>query len=432
MSKLIPLTQLNIENFIELLKDSEILVYENIQGSKIFFKYDGNNIIIKARNLNSDPINRIDLALQKYYNPVWNYLEGLDERVKKLIPKNWWFCCNFFFDEQPSHVRYDKLPKNNLILTSIVKDNKFIFDYNEVCEYSNLFDIDFQPVIFKGKMTDKQLELITYFLNTSPDDLEYIFGENNFAYFFYKILNPQISNSILMDDGNFQTNLEKLIIRIDSDEEIAFSVLNPLYKQAQAEKSEHVDVYTILLAEFLEFLQLVSFDKLPLKSNTGDELYLELMSALFNSYCKNREIKITNFDFNIPIFFQADKYKINIDLVQNTQTRYWVSKNPKFEYFFKIILSSFRHKKKKAIGVFNDTTLKIFNDAVDRITSTIDKKLKIERELKIDKDKLMGFNDFYEIKYPADASGSVYPDLYKDLSSEVEVGNKNKTITKKK
>lgn len=424
MSKLIPLTQLNIENFIELLRDSELLVYENIQGSKIFFRYDGNNIIIKARSLNSDPINRVDLALQKYYQPVWSYLEGLDERIKKLIPKNWWFSCLFFFDEQPSHIKYDKLPKNKLILTSIVKNGKFTYDYNEIGEYSNLLDINSQPIIFKGILTEKQLEVIQYFLNTTPNDLEYIFGENNFSHFFYKILSPQITSSNLMDDGKFQLNIEKLIIRINGNEEIAFSILNPLYKQVQSSDSEHVDVYTILLVEFLEFLQIASFEKTPLKSTTSDELYLELLSILFNAYCKNRESKIDNFTFDIPLFFKSDKYKINTDLVQNTKTQYWISKSPKLEYFFKIILSSFRQKKKKPIGVFNDITLKIFNDNVEKISSTIDKKMKVERELSIDKDKLMSFDDFYEIQYSSDAEGKVYPDLWRDLSNDGNTINK--------
>lgn len=431
MSKLIPLTELNVDNFVDLLKDSDIIVYENIQGSKIFIQYDGKNFLIRTRDINNEPINKIDLALQKYYMPVWSYLEGLDERIKKLIPKNYTFLCQYFYDEQPSHIKYDVLPKNHLILTSIVKGNKFTFNYNEVVEYANLLNIEYQPVIFKGKLNQKQIELITYFLNTAPSDLDYIFGESNFAYFFYKILNPVINNSLLMGHGKYQENLEKLILRIDNNEEIAFSILNPLYKKQDNEKSEFVDIYTILLVEFLEFLQITNLSKIGLKSTNSDDLYLEMMSMLFNSYCKNRSEKIINFDFSIPPFFQEDKYKINLDLVQNTQTKSWIAKDSKIEYFFKVILSSFRHRKKKVIGVFNETTLRIFNDMVDQIESIIDKKMKVEKEISLSKDQLLNFSDFYQVNYPSDGDGNIYPDLYKDLSQEDGISVK-KMVGKKK
>ena len=54
-----------------------------------------------------------------------------------------------------------------------------------------------------------KISAIKYFMNTSVSDLEYVFGENNFAFFFYKLLNPKLDSSFLMKD-NFQKNIEKL------------------------------------------------------------------------------------------------------------------------------------------------------------------------------------------------------------------------------
>jgi hypothetical protein len=431
MSKLIELSNLNIENFIEMLRDSELVIYENIQGSKVFFQYDGKDMILKARNINSEPLNLVDLALQKYYMNAWGYLENLDERVKRLLPKGWSFVCQYFFDSQPSHIKYDKLPKNNLMLTAIIKNGQFTFDYDELVEYSNLLDIECQPVLFKGKLTGKQLEIITYFLNTHQGDLEHIFGESNFAYFFYKILNPQLENSFLMNNGTFQDNIEKLIIRTSNDAEIMFSILNPMYSTNQAEKSEHVDNYTILLTEFLEYLQLVNWETVTLKATSSDALYLEMMCLLFNDYCKNRQTKINNFEFSIPPFFYEDKFKINTMMVDNPQTRYWLDSSSKLQYFFKIILSSFRQRKKKAIGVFNDTTLKIFNDSVDMLQALIDKKLKVVRDVDTLGGNLMNFSDFYKIQYPKDGEGNVYPDMYHELGGDEEITAKKKPTLKK-
>lgn len=434
MSRLINLTDLNANNFIGMFKDSDIIVYENIQGTKVFFNFNEElEITVKSRNINNEPINRIDLALQKYYNKIFNYLEGLDTRVKKLIPTDWWFCCEYFYDNQPAHINYDYVPKNNLILTNIYKNDKYEFDLDEIVEFSHLLDIDYLPVLFKGKLTEKQLELLNYYLNTNIDDLDYIFGDDNFVSFFYKMLNPSMKNSVLMKDGEFQDNLDKIIIRIDNDDEMCLSILNPLYKKTPNQNSDHVDIYTILLVDFLEFLQSLNIERTFLKSKFGDDLYIEMLSNLFNVYCEEREDKIINFDFNIPPFFYEDKFKINLDMITDTQTRYLIKKSDKLEYMFKILLNSFRNKKKKPIGVFNDATIDMFNKMVNRIEAHIDKLLKIEREEILKKDNLLDFEHFYDIQYPKDSKGDVYPDLYKDLEAEVETdGKKKKKSTMKK
>lgn len=435
MSKLINLTDINSDNFIEMLKDSDIIVYENIQGTKIFFNFDENQeLTVKARSVTNDPINRIDLALQKYYNKIFNYLEALDERAKKLIPSDWWFCCEYFYDTQPAHINYDYVPSNNLILTNIYKGDMYTFDLEEIVEYSNLLGIDYLPILFKGKLTEKQLELLNYYLKTSTEDLEYIFGDDNFVSFFYKMLNTSMNNSVLMKDGNFQDNIDKIIIRIDNDSEMCLSILNPLYKKTDNKNSEHVDIYTILLMDFLEFLESLNIERTFLKSKFGDDLYIEMISNLFNNYCEEREDKILNYEFSIPPFFYEDKFKINLDMITNTQTRYLIEKSDKLEYMFKILLNSFRNKKKKPIGVFNDATIDIFNKMVNSIQSHIDKLLKIEREEILKQDNLLDFEHFYDIQYPKDAAGDVYPDLYKDLDVEggFDAKKKKKVIGKKK
>jgi hypothetical protein len=73
------------------------------------------------------------------------------------------------------------MPKNGLVLTSINKSGKYTFLLEEIDEYS-LFDVDSLPVVYRGVLTDKMVEAIKYFINTSEEDLEYIFGE--VIYFF--------------------------------------------------------------------------------------------------------------------------------------------------------------------------------------------------------------------------------------------------------
>ena len=123
------------------------------------------------------------------------------------------------------------------------------------------------------KLNEKIIEAIKYFLNTSEDDLEYVFGEKTFSFFFYKLLNPQIQNSFLMND-DFQKNLEKLIIRVDG-KDVSFEILNPLYKRiSDTNSTDFVEIYTLILVNFLNFCQSVDLDQIKIKGSKRDESYI--------------------------------------------------------------------------------------------------------------------------------------------------------------
>jgi hypothetical protein len=227
MSKLVTLNGNNDQELLSSIFDSEIVVFEDIQGSKIWVNWDGKVFTIKPKSMNSESINLIDLAMQNYYNPGIKYFESLDLRVKSLLNKKWWFCFEYFPDEQPANIEYDRVPKNHLVLTAINKGGKYDFSVEELDEYARLFDVDMLPIVFQGKLTERMIEAIKYFINTSEDDLEYVFGEKSFAFFFYKILNPSLANSFLMNDEDYQSNIEKLIVRTKKGD-ISFEPLTVL------------------------------------------------------------------------------------------------------------------------------------------------------------------------------------------------------------
>ena len=148
MSKLVTLNGLNDDELINDLFNDEIIVFEDIQGSKIWVNWDGKTFTIRPKSISNDSINLIDLAMQNYYNPAINYLNSLDQRVKSLLNKSWWFCFEYFPDNQPANIEYSRVPKNNLVLTAINKGGKYSFSIDELDEYSRLFDVDVIPVVF--------------------------------------------------------------------------------------------------------------------------------------------------------------------------------------------------------------------------------------------------------------------------------------------
>jgi hypothetical protein len=131
MAKLITINGLNDNELLSGLLSDEIIVYEDIQGSKIWVNWNGKEFTIRPKSLTNDAINLIDLAMQNYYNPVINYFTSLDERVKGLLNRKWSFCFEYFPDNQPANIEYDRVPKNQLVLSSINKSGKYEFNIEE-------------------------------------------------------------------------------------------------------------------------------------------------------------------------------------------------------------------------------------------------------------------------------------------------------------
>jgi hypothetical protein len=416
MSKLIRLNSISDEQLSEIFS-KEICVFEDVQGSKIYVNWNGKEFTIKPKSLSSDPINMIDLAMQKYYNHAVNYFNSLDSRVKGLLNKSWWFIFEYFPDNSPANIEYNRVPKNNLVLTSIAKGNKFTYTVDEIEEYSRLFDVDSLPIVFKGKLSESAIEAIKYFLNTSEDDLEYVFGDKSFSFFFYKVLNPQIKNSFLMND-DFQRNIEKLILRTE-DNESSFELLNPLYSRlSDSNSTEFVEVYSLILVNFLNFCQSVHFDSIKLKGRKREEAYIYLICKLYNLYISEVKEDLLIFDFVVPDFFDKDKFRINTELITNKLTKQYIEEDSKLEYIFKIVLSSFNKKRKKPIGIFTDKTLETFNTFVGFIDKLIDTYLNKKSESDFVNKGLIDFSAFFDLKIDKDAEGDVYPDIYDEMQKK--------------
>ncbi len=426
MAKLLTLNGLNENELLTGILSNEIIVLEDIQGSKIWVNWNGENFIIRPKSLSSEPINLIDLAMQNYYNPAINYFNSLDSRVKSLLNKKWSFCFEFFPDSQPANIQYDRTPKNNLVLTAINKAGKYEFKIDELDEYSRLLDVDMIPVVFKGVLTETMKEAIKYFLNTSENDLEYIFGEKSFSYFFYKILNPNSQNSFLMNTDDFQSNVEKLIIRTLEDD-LSFELLNPLYTRlSQENQTDFVEIYTLILVNFLNFCQSVNIQDIKLKGEKKEECYLYLICKLFNLYVSEVKEDLLNFDFIVPEFFDKEKFKINVELINNKLTKEYIEEDSKLEYIFKVILGSLNKKKKKPLGIFTENTVKLFNGFVSEIDEYLEKYLNRMQEIELGRAGLLDFGDFFEIKYDTDAEGQVYPDVYNEFEKEEGESKKKK------
>lgn len=428
MARLITLNDINDITLIDEILSNELTIFEDVQGSKIYVQFTKDGISIKPKSLQSNQLNILDLAIQKYYNRAIDYLSSLDDRVLNMINKNWWFCFEYFPDEQPANIEYSRVPKNNLVLSSIYKGDKYDYTVEELDEYARLLNVDIIPIIFKGKLSDNSQEAIKYFLNTSESDLEFVFGESSFAFFFYKLLNPALTNSFLMND--FQKNIQKLVIRVDN-KDVSFEILNPLYRRVNDQNmTDFTDIYTLILVNFLTFIQSVDLDKIKLSGKSKEDVYIHLMCKLYNLYISEVKEDLLNFDFIVPEFFDKDKFRINTELIDNKMTREYIKDSKKLEYILKVILGSFNKKRKtnKIVGVFTESTIIIFNKFVDKLFQIIDIQLSKSTEAELANRGLLNFEDFFDIKIDIDGEGDVYPDVYAEIVGANSSDKKKKNM----
>jgi hypothetical protein len=107
-------------------------------------------------------------------------------------------------------------------------------------------------------------------------------------------------------------------------------------------------------------------------------------------------------------------------------TKSYINENPKLEYIFKIILSSFNSKRKKAIGLFTENTVKLFNLFIDKINGVIDMHLNKTREIELTRNGLLDFDEYIDFKVDTDAGGQIYPDIFDEIQRGEEEDKKKK------
>jgi len=408
--------------FIDLISNEEIIVYEDVQASKIWVNYVDGQWLIRPKNINNNPINLVDLAIQKFYKYAYSYLLSLPDEVTNLLRPNFYFCFEYFPDEQPANIKYERIPQNHLILTCICKYKKYYkYDIDELKTYAKLFNVETLPLVYKGKLNSKQLKAINYFLHSNKNDLELFFNEETFSEFFYKLLNPNKKNSYLSD--TFNDNLEKMIIRFTkSDKEYTCEILNPLYQKMELKvDSEYSDVYSILIFNFLQFITTLNLTNIDIQGNSREMIYINLMSKLYNIYLQKYKNNIIDFKFNTPAFFNSEKFKINTNLINNETTINYINSHNKLEYLFKIVLSSFQRKQKKEIGIINDVTLTHLNDMIKKIQIKIEEQFNYNIKLNKFTYQLKDLKDYKNIEWEEDRKGYAYPEIgsiLKDYSND--------------
>ena len=315
------------QQLIEDLFKDYLVVSEKLSGSSFSFKKDGEGITF-YKGGNQRPINLIDRTIMVYYEKPINFIKSVTSKNLSSIPENWKFCFQYFVNTNPGIITYDKLPKNNLVLTHIKvmtpagKVTKVIEDPRVIRDWANALGVTPLLPLFKGYLTEDQKKKIKEFLETPKEDHAEIFSTNSFAEYLLKILNPNIQSTTLQND--LKKPIESIVFKFyksGTKQVIAAKLIDPYTINLMKEKEPidmrkaPADINEIILLDLLAFIEERGIKKHEILGDTEDMRYIELVSNIFNDYVTKRGKDITKIDIEKAEFAKGDEFDLNVELI---------------------------------------------------------------------------------------------------------------------
>ena len=386
------------QQLIEDLFKDYLVVSEKLSGSAFSFKLDGEGIVF-YKGGNQRPINLIDRTIMVYYENPINYIKSV---ANKNIPENWMFCFQYFVNNNPGIINYDRLPKNNLVLTHIKvmtpsgKVSKVIEDPRVLRDWANALGVTPLLPIFKGYLTEDQKKKIKEFLDTPKEDHSEIFSTNSFSEYLLKILNPNIQSTTLQND--LKKPIESIVFKFyksGTKQVISAKLIDPYTINLMKEKEPvdmrkaPADINEIILLDLLAFIEERGIKKHEILGDTEDIRYIELVSNIFNDYVTKRGKDIAKIDIEKADFAKGKEFDLNVELIPSQRTKDILNSNPKLKDLFKIILGSLKKKRKNTGNIMTPSVVEDFNKMVDKVTDVIQTK---------DDGKFKTFDDYLKIK----------------------------------
>jgi hypothetical protein len=389
------------QQLIEDLFKDYLVVSEKLSGSSFSFKKDGEGITF-YKGGNQKPINLIDRTIMVYYEKPINFIKSVTSKNLSSIPENWKFCFQYFVNTNPGIITYDRLPKNNLVLTHIKvmtpsgKVTKVIEDPRVIRDWANALGVTPLLPLFKGYLTEDQKKKIKEFLETPKEDHAEIFSTNSFAEYLLRILNPNIQSTTLQND--LKKPIESIVFKFyksGTKQVIAAKLIDPYTINLMKEKEPidmrkaPADINEIILLDLLAFIEERGIKKHEILGDAEDTRYIELVSNIFNDYVTKRGKDIAKIDIEKADFAKGKEFDLNVELIPSQRTKDILNSNPKLKDLFKIILGSLKKKRKNTGNIMTPSVVEDFNKMVNKVTDVIQTK---------DDGKFKTFDDYLKIK----------------------------------
>ena len=134
------------QTYIIDIFENEVEITEKVDGSQFVFGKINGELLCRSKG-----------TKQYIDNPDKMFKQAIDYvvSIENILPDNTIFYCEYLSKPKHNTLRYDKVPKNNLVLFGICDiTDKFISEHDKLKEYAKLIDIDLIPLIYRGKISN--------------------------------------------------------------------------------------------------------------------------------------------------------------------------------------------------------------------------------------------------------------------------------------
>jgi cytidyltransferase-like protein len=377
------------KDFINNLFNSYVTVNEKMDGSAFVFDRDletGRFNFYKRDQRN--PITLVDRTLMKYYEIPIQYIESLPPHIIKDIPRGWKFGLEYFANIKPVEIAYDRLPKNNLILSYVHtksengKPSATIQDKEKLDTWADLLGVERPPIVFQGYLNEEQKDKILDFLRTPFEELVSEYKTRSFVRYIIGVLNPEAQASALNND--LDKPIEGIVFRFGEEdgesEPILSKMVDPVFTEMAKEKSKKKieekpsDFLGITILDVMNFILERGVDSFGVSGNTDDERYISFISDVFAKFLEEYGYKYKGADFQEPDYLKKDEFRLNKPLIKDKRVLSYLESDDSYESLFKLILNSFRKIKKRAGGIITAGIIDQFNLLVGDIQRVVSAK----------------------------------------------------------
>lgn len=393
------------KDFIDSLLNSYVTINEKIDGSAFIFERDEESGKFKFYKRDQrNPITLVDRTLMKYYEKPIQYIESLPPHIIQRIPRGWRFGLEYLSTVNPVEIVYDRVPKNNLILSYIHTDkvdDKYkgtIQNKEELDTWADVLGVERPPIIFQGKLNADQKEQILNFLRTPFEDLVKEYKTRSFVAFIIGVLNPDLKTTALNMDLN--KPIEGIVFRFGEEgsnqEPILSKVVDPVFTElakskAKKKKEEKPsDFLGIAILDVMNFILENGVDSFEFSGETEDERYISFISDVFFKFLEEYSEKYKSADFQEPEYLKKEEFRLNKDMLKDKRVLKYIDEDESFESLYKLILNSFRKIKKRPGGIITTGIMDQFNDLVTQI----EKRVAVKKKETVNESEMISFLDF--------------------------------------
>jgi cytidyltransferase-like protein len=352
---------------------------------------DMTNLYFKSGQ--QEPMDIVDRTIVKFYESAIRHLQGLSDSVKEEMPKDWRFGFDYLIDGETPNFKYSMLPKNNLVLTHIKvlnpstgKIQKVIRDTQVLNKWSEKLEVQQPPVVFEGVLRHDQKEALIKILEMTDSQFAKNYQDKSFTRDIFSVFNPSLRKSALQE--SLDGEIDSLVVSfVDGKIMNSFKLESFNKVNEDTEDRKPSDIYQITIVDVIEKLSNYDFKQHKLTEEKKDRRYIELMSEVFNNYIKENAAKYIGVDFDIAEFAKKDVFRLNKSFIKNQNTLKLVENNILAE-LFKILISSFRHERKKTTDILSEDMVNQMNEIVKNIKDHIDGN--------VSKNEVLDFNSYLQ------------------------------------